>query len=171
MLYLVVSLCGYFTYGDSVSSDILETYPHIAVVNVARVAIALVVVFSYPLQLHPARSSLKSIVNFCAEHCCVGKCGEPAAGNTLHVKSADESAGSRPSLAEESAHPDIVCRYGPTFGGSMSPDDSMHILITCIFLPMSFLVAYVVRPPPLAACGGVGTCAAAVACFASSSLR
>ena len=130
VLYLIVSLCGYLTYGNDVGSDILEEYPTTPIVSVARVAISLVVVFSYPLQLHPARASIKSIVNFCAEHCC----GAAPPPEPSHKSGFDE----------RSAHPEVLCRFGPTFGGKMAPDDSMHYLITGLFLPLSFLIAFTV---------------------------
>merc|ERR1712196_296584 len=63
VLYLIVSFCGYATYGSLVQSDILKNYPRNALTSFARVFVALLVAFSYPLQQHPARRSVMSIVN------------------------------------------------------------------------------------------------------------
>jgi amino acid permease len=55
VVYMVVAVAGFETYGDAVKSNILVSYPVSVVVSVARIAITLLVVFSYPLQSHPAR--------------------------------------------------------------------------------------------------------------------
>eukprot|EP00756_Hemistasia_phaeocysticola_P017396 Hpha_TRINITY_DN15535_c0_g1::TRINITY_DN15535_c0_g1_i1::g.109083::m.109083 len=61
LVYLVVSVCSYYTYGDRIDSDMLKSYPVTAVVSVARICIALLVCFAYPLQAHPSRRSALSL--------------------------------------------------------------------------------------------------------------
>jgi amino acid permease len=62
-VYFVVAGGGYWTFGDAVASDVLAAYPpSSAIVATARVAIALVVTFSYPLQSHPARACLTTLL-------------------------------------------------------------------------------------------------------------
>jgi len=61
LVYLVVSVCSYYTYGDRIDSDMLKSYPVTAVVTVARTCIALLVCFAYPLQAHPSRRSALSL--------------------------------------------------------------------------------------------------------------
>ena len=54
-LYIVVAVCGYLTFGDSVESNILLNYPTEALVSAVRISISLVVCSSYALNLNPAR--------------------------------------------------------------------------------------------------------------------
>ena len=61
-IYLLISFSGYTTFGPQVESDILATYPNSAIVAVARVAISVVVTFSYPLQSHPSRTCILSLL-------------------------------------------------------------------------------------------------------------
>ena len=61
-IYLLISIAGYATFGPVVHSDILETYPASVLVAVARVAISIVVTFSYPLQSHPSRGCVLSLI-------------------------------------------------------------------------------------------------------------
>ena len=61
-IYLVISISGYETFGPVVESDVLATYPSTALVAVARVAISIVVTFSYPLQSHPSRGCILSLI-------------------------------------------------------------------------------------------------------------
>ena len=61
--YLVLAFAGYFAYGDEVKSDILTNYPKRSkLVAAARLAISLVVTLCYPLQAHPSRGCVTSIV-------------------------------------------------------------------------------------------------------------
>ena len=63
LLYIVVSLAGYLTFGSAVTSDILEAYPQTAVVGVARAGMAIVVITCYPLQAFAVRLSLQSLLS------------------------------------------------------------------------------------------------------------
>merc|ERR1711865_1284308 len=45
------------TYGAKVGEDVLKQYPATNVVNVTKVVFSVLVTFSYPLQIHPSRTS------------------------------------------------------------------------------------------------------------------
>jgi len=62
-IYMIVSWCGYFTYGDEVKGDILKNYPANRLISVMRVFISLLVVFSYPLQLDPSRRCIMTLID------------------------------------------------------------------------------------------------------------
>jgi amino acid permease len=55
VVYSIVALFGYLTYGDLVGSNILTSYPDDNLTNLSRIFITLLVTFSYPLQTHPMR--------------------------------------------------------------------------------------------------------------------
>ena len=61
-VYVIVAIAGYVTFGSYVSSDILNSYGSSGWVTLARSFVALLVSFSYPLQAHPARACLMSLV-------------------------------------------------------------------------------------------------------------
>lgn len=61
VLYMLVANCGYATYGDEVASDILESYPENTLVTVVRIFVSFLVIFSYPLQCHPARMCVMAL--------------------------------------------------------------------------------------------------------------
>lgn len=63
ILYCIVGYSGYFSYGNCVSGDILESYPKVPAVAVVRIVLAIALAFSYPLQAHPCRKCLVSILN------------------------------------------------------------------------------------------------------------
>ena len=80
ILYLVVGCFGYETYGDNVESDILVNYPGkfscivifayfnhkisgTELTSTARLFVSLLVAFSYPLQAHPARKCILTLLS------------------------------------------------------------------------------------------------------------
>lgn len=84
ILYFIVSAFGYSTYGDNVESDILTNYPgkrewfcldlsmlmmsrvfyaETYLTSFARLFVSLLVSFSYPLQCHPARRCIITLVS------------------------------------------------------------------------------------------------------------
>eukprot|EP00123_Amoebidium_parasiticum_P018668 comp24262_c9_seq1/m.45100 comp24262_c9_seq1/g.45100 ORF comp24262_c9_seq1/g.45100 comp24262_c9_seq1/m.45100 type:complete len:481 (-) comp24262_c9_seq1:843-2285(-) len=68
IFYLIVGNCGYFTYGDHVSANVLKDYPADSrLVYVGQCMIAFLVTCCYPLQCHPARTSITKIVNHFTE--------------------------------------------------------------------------------------------------------
>ena len=63
-VYILLGGAGYSTFGSKVQHDILANYPSSnALVAVARIAISFVVTCCYPLQAHPTRDNVKTIVN------------------------------------------------------------------------------------------------------------
>lgn len=61
-LYFIVSCFGYATYGANVESDILTNYPETYLTSFARLFVSLLVAFSYPLQCHPARRCIITLI-------------------------------------------------------------------------------------------------------------
>lgn len=58
IIYEVLGILGYMTFGSAVGGNLIEMYPRTKVVLIGQVGIVVLVLFSYPLQLHPARASL-----------------------------------------------------------------------------------------------------------------
>jgi len=59
--FLGAAFFGYCTYGNQVESDVLKGYPRKWPVEATRLLYSLLVVFSFPLQVHPSRSSALSL--------------------------------------------------------------------------------------------------------------
>ncbi|CEQ41175.1 SPOSA6832_02867, partial [Sporobolomyces salmonicolor] len=54
----ILGSLGYLAFGAAVGGNIIEMYPHTTLVSIGQLGIVVLVLFSYPLQLHPARASL-----------------------------------------------------------------------------------------------------------------
>jgi len=63
LLYLLVGGLGYATFGDAVAGNILKSYPATLAVGAARLGLALVVIFSFPIQALALRQSAASIAS------------------------------------------------------------------------------------------------------------
>ncbi|RUP48034.1 transmembrane amino acid transporter protein-domain-containing protein [Jimgerdemannia flammicorona] len=61
-VYECIGILGYLTFGKNVQSNIIMEYPASAFITCGRIAIVVLVLFSYPLQAHPARASLDKIL-------------------------------------------------------------------------------------------------------------
>ena len=61
ILYIIVSLLGYFTFGEDVESNILLNYPpDDLLVSIARVGLSIAVAFSYPVVMTPGRHCIST---------------------------------------------------------------------------------------------------------------
>jgi amino acid permease len=67
-VHLVLSWCAYSTFGSGVAANILENYPHGALLTCARVCVSSLVATGYPLQAHPSRRSLLTVVQTVRAH-------------------------------------------------------------------------------------------------------
>jgi len=62
--FVLAALLGYLTFGDQIESDILKGYPEkSSIVAVTRLLYCLLALFSYPLQIHPSRTSALALMD------------------------------------------------------------------------------------------------------------
>ena len=62
MVYLIVGVLGYLSFGNNVGDNIIAMYPSTSLfVCFGRVSIIILTIFSYPLQVHPCRASLDKV--------------------------------------------------------------------------------------------------------------
>ncbi|SPO27334.1 uncharacterized protein UTRI_10450 [Ustilago trichophora] len=62
IVYLIVGVLGYLSFGSNVGDNIIAMYPSTSLfVCFGRVSIIILTIFSYPLQVHPCRASLDKV--------------------------------------------------------------------------------------------------------------
>jgi len=60
--YEIVAIFGYLTFGDKVTANIIAMYPSFSLfIAIGQLAIVILVLFSYPLQVHPCRNCLDKV--------------------------------------------------------------------------------------------------------------
>lgn len=60
-LFIVVGIAGYLTFGDFVDGNVVLLYPAALSTTLGRLSIVFMVVFSFPLMMHPARISINNV--------------------------------------------------------------------------------------------------------------
>ncbi|PIA14898.1 hypothetical protein COEREDRAFT_82330 [Coemansia reversa NRRL 1564] len=60
-VYQWIAVLGYLTFGSKVAPNLLTMYDNSLVITLCRLSIAVLVLFSYPLQCHPARNCLDKV--------------------------------------------------------------------------------------------------------------
>ena len=63
-LYILTGITGYLSYGDNITGNIVMMYPTAAASTIGRLAIVILVMFSYPLQIHPCRASIDACLKW-----------------------------------------------------------------------------------------------------------
>ncbi|KAF2199720.1 hypothetical protein GQ43DRAFT_482199 [Delitschia confertaspora ATCC 74209] len=63
-LYILTAITGYLSYGDNITGNIVSMYATSVATTIGRLAIVILVMFSYPLQLHPCRASIDACLNW-----------------------------------------------------------------------------------------------------------
>ncbi|RKO89724.1 transmembrane amino acid transporter protein-domain-containing protein, partial [Blyttiomyces helicus] len=61
--YEVIGILGYLTFGDTVTSVVISHYPPGPLITCGQLAIAVLVLLSFPLQLHPCRASFDKVIS------------------------------------------------------------------------------------------------------------
>ncbi|KAF9581945.1 hypothetical protein BGW38_000860 [Lunasporangiospora selenospora] len=63
VVYHIIGVLGYLTFGNIVGSNIILMYNTGLLVTIGRIAMVILVMFSFPLQCHPCRACLDKVLN------------------------------------------------------------------------------------------------------------
>ncbi|RMZ89201.1 hypothetical protein DV736_g3574, partial [Chaetothyriales sp. CBS 134916] len=63
-IYILVAITGYLSFGNEVGGNIVAQYRPSASATIGRAAIVVLVMFSYPLQVHPCRASVDAVLKW-----------------------------------------------------------------------------------------------------------
>ncbi|KAF3919530.1 hypothetical protein ABW20_dc0101528 [Dactylellina cionopaga] len=86
-IYILVAITGYLSFGDHLGGNIIAMYKDSVASTIGRAAIVILVMFSYPLQIHPCRASVHNILKW-----------RPAKPGSLPVPTITRTSGSSTSL-------------------------------------------------------------------------
>ncbi|CAH0040083.1 unnamed protein product [Clonostachys solani] len=117
VIYIIVSIAGYITFGNAIVANIISMYPTGVASTIGKAAIVVLVLFSIPLQVHPCRASLDAVMKW-----------RPNRGPTLApVRPAS------PLLHAPATRSD--------HGGQAAMSDGRFALLTTIILILSYITA------------------------------
>lgn len=63
-IYILVALTGYLSFGNNIGGNIVGMYAPSVSSTIGRAAIVVLVMFSYPLQVHPCRASVDAVLKW-----------------------------------------------------------------------------------------------------------
>ncbi|KAL7550741.1 hypothetical protein ACHAWF_013960 [Thalassiosira exigua] len=137
VLFSVVALEGYGTYGSFVRGDILLNYPENTPVTFLRVCIAFMLALHYPLQLDPSRRCVTSLVKVILKWWHNRK--------RLNTGRNMQGTGHIGEIEMEQEEEESMSPYGEMSHGNMRnpAEDCDHLfyIITYSFLALSFILA------------------------------
>ena len=64
VIYVLVAITGYLSFGNNVAGNIVGMYEPSTTSTIGRAAIVILVMFSYPLQVHPCRASVDAVLKW-----------------------------------------------------------------------------------------------------------
>jgi amino acid permease len=148
VLYMIVAIEGYTTYGTQVKGDILLNYPQNMLVTAMRVGIAIMVILSYPLQLDPCRHCLKSLVYVLMNKIQnIQQDFHIRQRSHLHVGEDEQAEQMLERLADDMPNSTMDDTNRPVETVVVDPDmrrfldDFLFYCITCVFLVLSYVIA------------------------------
>ncbi|KAI9758766.1 MAG: hypothetical protein M4579_002869 [Chaenotheca gracillima] len=124
-IYLLVAITGYLSFGDNVGGNVVRMYGPSAASTIAKVAIVILFVFSYPLQVHPCRASVDAVLKW----------------RPIKRKSSGDNSDSSPSRGVPLLPPPKMNQHGRS-GDNMS--DTRFAAISTAIIVLSYIVAMTV---------------------------
>ncbi|MCJ1399780.1 hypothetical protein MMC11_002983 [Xylographa trunciseda] len=64
VIYVLVAITGYLSFGNNVAGNIVGMYAPSVASTIGKAAIVVLVMFSYPLQVHPCRASVDAVLKW-----------------------------------------------------------------------------------------------------------
>ena len=133
VLFYVVAIEGYRTFGSNVRGDILLNYPENFYVTILRICIASMLTLHYPLQLDPSRRCISSLIKV-INHWKEGRT------RNLFRRRAPDVEDVNPTETS-----DMVEKTSDELeGNDLLSDDRVFNAITISFLLLSFMIAMIV---------------------------
>uniref|UniRef100_A0A060TC86 ARAD1B21538p n=1 Tax=Blastobotrys adeninivorans TaxID=409370 RepID=A0A060TC86_BLAAD len=133
-LYMLVGLCGYFSFGDNVGGNIIQMYPYSIFSTIGRIAIVVLVLFSYPLQCHPCRASVNHVLHSLKEIYANRRHGK---GRFTALPNSDESDQAEQTPEAGTPDNDQV--------GIVPLSTTTFVVLTTIILILSYIVSLTVQ--------------------------
>ncbi|KAL9099020.1 MAG: hypothetical protein Q9163_005420 [Psora crenata] len=82
-IYILVAMTGYLSFGNAVGGNIVALYAPSITSTIGKAAIVVMVMFSYPLQVHPCRASVDALLKWRPKRLQDGHSDSPARQNPL----------------------------------------------------------------------------------------
>ena len=129
-IYILVAITGYLSFGSNIAGNIVAQYTPSVFSTIGRAAIVILVMFSYPLQVHPCRASVDAVSKWRPQR------------NTLECSPAGGSPSRRSLLGNQGGQ-----GQGQKVPARPKPEDMTELrfaIITTVIIILSYIVAMTV---------------------------
>ncbi|KAI9812275.1 MAG: hypothetical protein M1827_004723 [Pycnora praestabilis] len=123
LIYLLVAITGYLSFGNNVGGNVVGMYVPSVATTIGQAAIVILVMFSYPLQVHPCRASVDAVLKW----------------RPIKRSSSRQSPNSSPSRGHL-----LPMGKSTSPPGSESMGDTRFAAITAAIIVLSYVVAMTV---------------------------
>ncbi|KAF9969788.1 hypothetical protein BGZ73_007692 [Actinomortierella ambigua] len=149
VIYHIVAILGYMTFGNSVGSNIILMYNAGMLVTIGRIAIVILVMFSFPLQAHPCRACLDKVLFSLGAFWKSTKLGQRLHSNQYNSLASDTDTVTPSSSAEDVASEQTVGAAAvllDSHGDPIAPPPSelKYVIMTSAIVVFSYLIAITV---------------------------
>lgn len=129
-IYILVAITGYLSFGSNVLGNIVAQYTPSVASTIGRAAIVVLVMFSYPLQVHPCRASVDAVSKW-----------RPQSASRRNIEEFTPASGSpsRSSLLGSGAQTKVAMKPRPDEMGELR-----FAVITTAIIILSYIVAMTV---------------------------
>lgn len=148
VMFTMVALEGYKTYGSLVQGDILLNYPENKQVTFLRLCIAFMLALHYPLQLDPSRRCITSLVKVIMKWWSQEQSTEQHLREIEMEQEEEVSPVGKKDLNESNSYYEIMSQSNVSKEHQQNyirgTDDKLFYVITLSFLSLSFMLAMIV---------------------------
>jgi amino acid permease len=131
-IYVLVAITGYLSFGNEVGGNIVAQYAPSVSATIGRAAIVVLVMFSYPLQVHPCRASVDAVLKW-----------RPSKSLTKRLSRSATPSSSSLSVPDSSPARDVpLLTMGKKRNTEIS--ETRFALITTVITILSYIVAMMV---------------------------
>ncbi|KAF9944804.1 hypothetical protein BGZ65_011571 [Modicella reniformis] len=135
VVYHIIGILGYLTFGKTTGSNIIQMYSPTLLVTIGRIAIVILVLFSFPLQCHPCRACLDKVLFAVGEYWKSTRFGKNAAYNSLTAHDTED----------DHVHPHTPTGTADHGGSNTEISEFKYVAMTTGILIASYIIAISVK--------------------------
>jgi len=137
LIYELVATLGYLSFGSHVTANIIAMYPSTTLfIAGGQLAIVILVMFSYPLQVHPCRNCLDKVA--------LAVFGGEKDGRIAVRTTEEDAARDEETSEEDEEEGDTASEAGYDHGAHDEAGPLRHALLTAAIVIPGFTIAYFV---------------------------
>ncbi|KAI3632969.1 hypothetical protein MIR68_009044 [Amoeboaphelidium protococcarum] len=170
--YIAFGIFGYLMFGNDAAGNIIINFQKSWPVTIGRIAYAILMLFSYPLQLHPCRASLDKIISRAADAYRSVPQQDPSTAEQQQQYQGSVSlspASAQDVSTVKGKHFSVFSNFSSVTAITKKMNNTKFICMTLVILLLSYIIAFFVSDLSLVL-GYVGATGSTTICYILPSL-